>query len=307
MTPEHVREFCETGVVVVESVFSEEEVAAIRDRFHTQLATRGIHHERVLRGEQVLEQGARVKGNAASIFYAKWKLDTHLNARVVDCSRELLVQTFGSSKRPGYEHPFGAFTDVVPYIDRVCYRTPDSIRAESGLEMHIDNNPTNPYLAGQGGLKKWRPIQALLTLTDHFGSDCGGLRVVRGFHRETDQYFAGKTFEGKGEFCRLHDKAHARLRERLEPVFAPRGSLIFWDGRLPHATCQRLAGGDTREVVYIGFLPRVELNAKYWLLQAAALRANRFPPAYAEDDEPADRDWQPSDLSPLQRRLLFGE
>src|SRR5437870_340608 len=95
MTPDHLREFCEAGVVVVESIFSEQEVAAIRERFHAQLASRGIDHERVLKGEQALEPGARQKANAATIFYAKWKLDVHLDERVYQCARQLLVQTFG--------------------------------------------------------------------------------------------------------------------------------------------------------------------------------------------------------------------
>lgn len=301
LTTEKLEFFRAHGFVVLEDVLSEEEVSQVREQFHAQLASRGIHHDKVLSGEQTLLDGPRVKGNAASIFYARWKLNVHMHERVYALCRDLLVATFGSGKRPLYEHPFGAFEDVIAFIDRVCYRLPDVVREEGGLELHIDRNPTDPYLLRGGGLKKWRPIQALLTLTDHFGSESGGLKVVRGFQHITDQYFADKTYQG--EFCRLHDKA---LQRKLEPVHAPKGSLVFWDNRLPHATSQKLGGSDTREVVYIGYLPQVDTNRQYAQWQAMRLRENRFPPAFAteEDDELADRDWQIPELSDLQRRLL---
>ena len=34
------------------------------------------------------------------------------------------------------------------YIDRVCYRLPDSVQAEGGLGLHLDRNPLDPYLEG---------------------------------------------------------------------------------------------------------------------------------------------------------------
>ena len=36
--------------------------------------------------------------------------------------------------------------------------------------------------------------------------------------------------------------------------------MVLWDYRLPHATSDRLEGSDSREVVYLGFLPSVEVN-----------------------------------------------
>lgn len=307
-----LEEFARSGFLVVENVLTSAEVGRLRERFHAQLASRGLNHAKVLAGEEAPGQGARLKGEASNIFYARWKMDAHLDPRVYECSRDLLVQTFGSGKREGFEHPFGAFDDVLAYVDRVCYRLPDHVRAEGGLELHLDRNPRNPYLLNANGvstLTKWRPIQAFLALTDHVGAESGGLRVVPYFSREDPaDYFGEQIFDGKGEFCRLHDKSHVALQRRLEPVLAPRGSLVFWDNRTPHATCRKLVGPDTREVVYIGFLPRVALNVRYVERQALHLRRNLTPPAYCDDGkEPptADRDWEPHELSAQQRRLLL--
>lgn len=172
-------DFVQDGVVVCESLFSDDEIKELRDKLHEQLATYNVHHEQLLTGHQTEVDGPRLKSKAASIFYHKWKLDAQMDSRVVSCAKTLLVETFGR-KRPGFEHPFELFDDVCVYIDRVCYRLPDCVRSEGGLELHCDRNAKAPY----ANLQKWRPIQGLLTLTDHYGSDCGGLKVIPGFHRE---------------------------------------------------------------------------------------------------------------------------
>lgn len=46
----------------------------------------------------------------------------------------------------------------------------------------------------------------------------------------------------------------------LQAVYAPRGSLVLWDSRLPHSTSDILEGCDSREVVYMGFLPSTDIN-----------------------------------------------
>ena len=150
--------------------------------------------------------------------------------------------------------------------------------------MHLDRNPTDPYLLNtKDGIKKFKPIQSLLTLTDHFGSNHGGLKVVKEFHKEIDEYFKDKIYEGGGEFCRLNSKSHTNLEKRLEAIQAPRGSLVFWDNRLPHATFHKLGGFDTREVIFIGFMPEIDLNKKYCENQLKNIKKNIYPPAYLKD------------------------
>lgn len=80
------------------------------------------------------------------------------------------------------------------------------------------------------------------------------------------------------------------------------------DNRLPHATAPQLAGHDTRECIYVGFLPSVALNEQYVRKQALALQQNFAPPAYCDDSkQPADRDWDlaTEPLTDLQRSLLL--
>lgn len=90
-----------------------------------------------------------------------------------------------TGKTKGFEHPFGPTSDLLLFLDGCQYRLPDSIRAEGGLGLHLDRNPVDPFLDHcKKKMSKWRPIQSWIALTDQFGCDCGGLRVVRGFHKE---------------------------------------------------------------------------------------------------------------------------
>jgi len=322
---DNINEFINDGMTVIENVFSDEEIDAIREQLHDQLRSMGMDHEKILSGETKPSSDVRIKAKPSRIFYNKWKIDAHTNPKVYYCMKRLMDRTFTSGIEPGFEHPMGrpevAFsqpkvtpgsegrssTDILAYVDRICYRTPDHIRAEGGLGLHLDRNPTDPYLLKSNTLKMWRPIQAFIALTDQYGSESGGLRVVRGFHKEIDEYFENNTedINNKGCFFRLNSKSHAKLEKRCQPVNVRRGSIVCWDNRLPHATAQKLTSLDTREVVYIGYLPDVNLNVKYIKDQLQHIKQNIAPPAYYDDPtEHVDRDWDESELTPLQRHLL---
>lgn len=299
LTSDQIEEYKRYGVLVIENVLTDEEVDKARQGLHDQLLEFGIDHYKVLMGEQKLDEGVRLKSTASKIFYSKWKMDICFHEKVYNCMRELLSETYLSGKTKGFEHSFGPSDDILSYIDRVCWRLPDIIRAEGGLELHLDRNPTNPYSC----LKSWRPIQAFVCLTDHYGSDYGGLKVVKGFHHEIDDYFANSKEEitNGDPFHRLHSKSHYSLAKRLESVIAPKGSLVCWDNRLSHATSHILAGSDTREVVYVGWLPNVELNGKYCEKQLSNIRKN-IPPHNGENL--MDMNWIESDFNELQLRML---
>lgn len=329
LTEDQLSTFRETGVLVIEDVLSPSEVEVARESFHSHLASLGMTHEMILAGRDTPQAGPRIKSPVSRIFYSDWKLlQVHLHPRVCRLAEQLLVRTFGSGQDPDFTHPFGPFDHVRAYIDRICYRLPDCIREEGGLGLHMDRNPIDPYLfhsspitngassttvkskgkfdANQrSGLSKWRPIQAFVALTDHFGSDSGGLGVVPGFHRKVDSYFKGRSSEGRGEFYRMNSVQHDVVRRECRPVIAPRGSLVLWDGRLPHMTAAKMTGSDTREVVYTGFLPDVPLNRAYCKKQLVAIRKNHPPPAYVEaTTETSDRNWDEAQLTPAQARLL---
>jgi len=272
MEPAFVNDFRENGYCVVENVLSQEEVGRARQALHAQLSAltgRDTYHEDVSRASEGRRGGGggrcRLKSPAAGILYSAWKMfGVHLHPRVVQTYDTVLSGTY--AKNDGiFTHPFGVIeSPTIPYIDRVCYRTP----GEGGIALHIDRNPLDPYLTSappDKRLSKWRPIQCLVCLTDHFGTEDGGLRVVPGFHKRIDYYFA-RSREARdaigtgGEFFRFKDRAHTSLERELQPVIAPSGAMVLWDNRLPHATCERLNTGDTREVVYTQFLPNIALN-----------------------------------------------
>lgn len=301
---EYLSEYKKNGIVVIENVFSDDEVENLRNQFHERLKEIGLDHDKILSRDEEPSDGPRIKGKAANMFYGKWKLDAFLSERVYEISKYILMNTYGT-KCENFDHPFCNFTDVSPYFDRVCYRLPDSIRPEGGLELHLDRNPSDPYLFKNGGLDKWRPIQSFISLTDQYGSESGGLKAVKGFHKEIDKYFKDFVQIGGGEFCRLNSKTHCQLEKRLEPINAPKGSLVFFDNRLPHSTCSKLSGNDTREVIYFSYIPNIEINIKYCRDQFANIQKNMAPPKYIKhQDSLCDKDWEFEDLNDLQKRLL---
>jgi hypothetical protein len=309
--------FVTTGVLVVDDVLTPADVSAARADLHDRLRTCGVDHERLLNGEQSGDTvGVRLKSPAAHFFFARHKLlNVHLHPRVVHLARQLLLATFGGADpavaalrddadAPLFAHPFGAFDAIGALADRVCYRLPDGVRAEGGLDVHIDRNAVDAF----ANLAKWRPIQAFVALTDQFGGESGGLRCTRGFHRRYGAYDVarGGSDNGgaKGEFNRLNPKRHGSVVDACLPVDCSAGSLVFWDNRLPHATAQKLTSRDTREVVYAGFLPLVPLNVQCVQAQLDAIRRNVEPPLFASGVVAADRNWEFAELTDEQRQLL---
>jgi hypothetical protein len=289
-------EFHRDGVMVFEGVLTPEEVATARDCLHRDLGDRGIRHldfnsgtdgacraseiDRGLRPETQSHKvsGARLKSAASSLFYPRWKvLDIQLHPKVVACMQGLMAETY-LSQPSAYPNPFHVLSNrLYPFIDRVCYRLPDCIEAQGGLGLHIDNRPRLDL----GSLKKWRPIQGFVALTDHFSAEHGGLKVVRSFHSQFDQFF--KDYDGPveaGEFFRMNSVKYAKLQKQCQFVYAPAGSLVCWDNRTPHATCDVLSGNDSREVVYTSFLPDCDLNRQYAQEQWTAMTRGQPPPAF---------------------------
>ena len=293
LTTDQLEEYKKYGVLVIENILTDKEVEMARDGLHNQLLELGIDHNKVLMGEQKLDEGPRLKSAASKIRYSKWKMDICLHDNIYHTMKQLILATYGGEK--GFEHPFGRFDDILALIDRVCWRLPDIIRNEGGLSLHLDRNPSDPY----GSLNYFRPIQAFVTLTDHYGSEYGGLKVVKGFHKEIDNYFKNEKIiaavkdahSAAGPFYRMHSQSHYSLEKRLESVIAPKGSLVCWDNRIPHATSNILTGSDTREVVYVGWLPNVALNKKY--CQEQLLQKDTF-----------DKNWTNNDFTLKQLSML---
>jgi ectoine hydroxylase-related dioxygenase (phytanoyl-CoA dioxygenase family) len=239
LTEDKLNEFKENGYVVIENIFNDEGIENIRNNFHQTLLKYDINHDSIFSGNyDDINNNVRKKSNVSKIFYEKWKFDATINQNMYLTFKDLLLKTFGSKNSDEmkifFDNEIGVFDDVLPYIDRVCYRLPDHIREEGGLSLHIDRNPFT-YKFSQ----KIRPVQAFITLTDHYGLKSGGLRLVPKFHKNFNNYFISspETLNDKGEFFRMHGKEHVKIYNKLITVEAPKGSLIIWDNRLPHATC----------------------------------------------------------------------
>jgi len=245
-----------------------------------------IHHDDIMKGIDQPPADIRSKSKVAHVFYAEWKIKAMLDYRVYQLSKSLMNNTFSSSKTSNYEHPFHASNDVIPYIDKICYRLPDHIRAEGGLGLHIDMNPIDRFKT-----HRYRPIQSFISLTDHYDSTHGGLQLIPNFH---------------GEFIRLHSKKYAKLHQMVQTVIVRRGSVVYWDNRLPHKTCELLEVDDSREVIYFSYLPNVSYNIEYLKKQYDHIKKNILPPSFCLSDDmkiAADRNWSLDKLNNEFKRL----
>lgn len=292
LTQELLNDFLTNGYVVIENVLSHDQINNARQSLHNYIEKyKGLTHESIL-SKNTSINNIRKKGLTSELFYSKFKMDIHLDEKLYLTFKEIAQSIDPTSK------------DVIPYIDRVCYRLPDHILAEGGLKLHIDRNPWNTTKA-----KKIRSVQAFISLTDHYGSNSGGLCVVPKFHKSFDEYFTKsynkKEAEAGGEFYRMHGKEHTVAQNQLEPIQAPAGSLVIWNNNLPHATCEKLESYDTREVIYLTYLStNIPTNVKYWKEQKDNFINNIPPPSYNEENNKVDRDYELEDLNEFQKRLL---
>lgn len=301
LTDEHLHEFIETGVVVIENVLSDEEILFARNSLHDKLLDFNINHNKILSENTDVPTTVRTKSESSTIFYSKFKMNIQLQECIYLTFKDAIIKGILPSET-NVEKIFGKYNDVLPYIDRICYRLPDHIRKEGGLGLHLDRNPWNMSLA-----KKYRPIQGFIALTDQFGSESGGLKVVKGFHKKINTYFLNsynkKEADMPGEFYRLHDKNHTKLSLEQENINVKAGSLVLFDNRLPHSTCQKLTSFDTREVIYLSYIPNVEINKKYFKQQLQNFLVNKAPPSY-DNGETVDRNYNISELSIYQQKML---
>jgi hypothetical protein len=110
LTDEQLREYQETGLLVVEDVLTAAEVEKTRDAFHRHLQSHlHINHDAVLSHTESPPLH-RIKSPVSRIFYPGWKLlDVHLHPRVVTLATELLRKTYGIANLDIFSHPVGDF------------------------------------------------------------------------------------------------------------------------------------------------------------------------------------------------------
>jgi Protein of unknown function (DUF1479) len=66
-----------------------------------------------------------------------------------------------------------------------------------------------------------------------------------------------------GQFTPIRMIEDSDIIKRFEHIPCKAGDMVFWDYRIPHSNSYKNESNITREAVYIGLLPNVELNAAY--------------------------------------------
>ena len=157
---------------------------------------------------------------------------------------------------------------------------------QRSLTPHLDCCPASLYQEVQGSkaVRKWRPIQAFVALTDTAERNMGGFECARGFHRLFHRWAATRSSQANGdpapcvgEFTPIRPKEDGDVLAMIDHVPCCAGSLVLWDWRIPHANARENEGQGAREVVYVGFLPQTALNRGYAQDQLASYQAQRPP------------------------------
>jgi len=275
ITEKHVEDFITNGFVVVPNVYSSDEVQNIRDSLHNTMRRLGFDYDN-MNSEQFSDMPRF--GCQTEIFYPDFKFSIHEDPKFFNIVSKLFESTFAAGIS-GFESPFSGFNPKqgYMYIDRVNCRLPDSIKVQGGLGLHVDCDPLHPH----EDPAKWRPIQASVVLTDCLTSTSGGLLVIPGMHTSIKEYVLLNHSQQSER--KIKCKQFTPLNKCLDltsqqiPVYAPAGSVVLWDNRLPHATSDQHDGPDTREVLFMTYLPAIPRNYQYACAQRKNY-LNRKPP-----------------------------
>lgn len=224
-------------------------------------------------------------GGILDIFYQDWKLKINEHPRVVSVIVTLLENTYAKCI-PNFVHPYGKFIseNVYMYIDRVCFRVPESISnhfftkkrtLQRSLTPHLDCCPQRLYNS-QKDVPKWRPIQAFVALTDSLNPNEGGFEAHPGFHIGFDEWVQTRhvspTRVGKprnteppcvGDFTPIRPIEDKNVLRGVRHIPCRAGDMVCWDIRIPHANSKHNNSEQTREVIYIGVLPGTDMNRQY--------------------------------------------
>ncbi len=115
----------------------------------------------------------------------------------------------------------------------------------------------------------------------------GGICVVPSFHKRFDDFFksysrgmkiAESTTTHSGEFFRMGECDGTSGMECVS-VFAPAGSLILWDFRIPHKTTKTCDNTLGRKQIYGSWIPNIEINRKYIEMQRKNFKLGVLPPS----------------------------
>ena len=349
-----IDEFLSRGVLVIPGALSPEQLQEAREGFHrclqghqvgSRICLSYVPQSHCIALQIAVDDLSTTAGNLAAlssthgaggildIFYADWKLKLNENEKFVGIMQELWAYSY-CSDLPYFQHGFEIFNPrrALMYIDRVCFRLPESICALLGgkkknkiqrsLTPHLDCCPQDVTKFTSGGsvpdsLHKWRPIQAFVALTDTVERDEGGLEVCPGLHKRFTRWSNFRLASIKrfnepppcvGSFTPIRPIEDRDIIRQFEHVPCRAGDLVVWDYRLPHSNARKNNKNTAREVVYLGFLPDIELNRAYAKQQLIDYRHGKNPSdQWVNSDSPPAEDHGDTHLykfSNLGRKMM---
>jgi ectoine hydroxylase-related dioxygenase (phytanoyl-CoA dioxygenase family) len=278
LSDKQITEFKEHGVLVVDNVLNDMEIAEAREGLYLSLTHReiNIHDESTIPNLAKLSS-THGSGGVLDIFYDDWKLKLFEHEKILQIVQALWRETFALCQGD-YCHPYGQFdsSKAYGYIDRICFRLPDHLAQkygsnkkrplQRGLAPHLDCCPHTLY-TNSDQVSKWKPIQAFISLTDSPMKDSGGFECCPGLHRnfkvwaENREWTKPKSGSGQethpvcvGEYTPIRVVEDADILNNFCHIPVKRGSLVLWDNRLPHANARFNSTDVVREVVYVGNL-----------------------------------------------------
>jgi len=257
ITDEQINIYKQDGFIIIPDVLNEEEIKYYRNCFHNELNAIGYNYDDIIfHGKYSQVNFTNKRNDLSNSFYYNWKMELQADERIYQIWKKIIL---GTKDMYNIED----CTDVLPFIDRVGLRFPDHIYAEGGLNLHLDKL----------GMK-FRPIQGFLSLTDQLTNKHGGLQLVKGFHNSNKFH---------SDIIGMNLKSNQYLASKLENIHVRAGSLVLWDYRLPHKTNDKFTSYDTREVIYLSYLPNTLQNKSYSKEQWSNFLNSIPPPDFPHD------------------------
>mmetsp|Transcript_35069 Transcript_35069/g.79021 ORF Transcript_35069/g.79021 Transcript_35069/m.79021 type:complete len:377 (+) Transcript_35069:52-1182(+) len=255
---EIVNHFQEHGYVVVSQIFTEEEVDSAVSELWTspRLLARCPHVRRSDPATWTSENWSQQDGGknfleSLDVFQdtACWRLAENPKVSHV---YDILMRSYGSNT--------GVMLARTP---RWGVMRPAAKRREWRTEeawLHWDQNPWT--------LPGFHQVQGFACLTEHTSSS-GGFLCVPGFQKQWEQW---GQYHPEGSVCvdgraitREHGEANPfpvpsddAAQKGVVRILAPKGSIILWDGRLPHQNYPNCSEDEFRIVLYFAFKQKSE-------------------------------------------------
>ena len=254
---DQINKFKQDGYIVISNVLNENEIGYFRNCFHNELNAIGYNYNQIISyGNYFGVNFANKREDLANSFYYYWKMELQASDKIYQIYKKLILET-----KDMYD--IKECTDVLPFIDRMGLRFPDHIYAEGGLNLHLDKLGV-----------KFRPIQGFLSLTDQTTNKHGGLQLVKGFHNQNNSH---------SQTIQMNLKSNQYLMDSLTDIKVKAGSLVLWDYRLPHKTNGKFTSNDTREVIYMSYIPNTKQNKEYLQAQWNNFLNSIPPPDFPHD------------------------